>query len=224
MSIYSIYKITNKINQKLYIGFTGKSIDRRLYEHCWDAQNLNRYYKLHHAIRKYGAENFEIEVIYQSTDHDHTKSVMEPFFIAEYETYANDEKGYNMTEGGEGWVSSHTEETKAKISRAKKGQGRGVKSWNSGIKAPYWHKDACTAGRAAWKERDPEGYEKHWKHAQAKSARHPNRLKSISRRVSIDGMEYSSAREAQRCINTIKYPTLIKRIESVNFPDYYWLD
>ena len=48
------------------------------------------------------------------------------------------------------------------------------------------------------------------------------RLLKISKPVIIDGILYSSARVAFRELNNIKYTTLIKRIESDNFPSYYW--
>ena len=57
-----IYKITNKINNKVYIG---KSIyiERRWYEHKTDMNNINKQNHLYNAMRKYGKDNFLFEII-----------------------------------------------------------------------------------------------------------------------------------------------------------------
>ena len=62
-----IYKITNTINNKVYIGQTSFSLDKRLKEHIQDAKKhlLNR--PLYSAFNKYGVENFQIELI-EETD------------------------------------------------------------------------------------------------------------------------------------------------------------
>lgn len=58
-----IYKITNQLNGKFYIGMTRKKLKYRFNNHCYDAliRNSNSYF--HKAIRKYGKENFIIEEI-----------------------------------------------------------------------------------------------------------------------------------------------------------------
>ena len=111
MSIYTIYKSTNLINFKSYIGFT-KNFDKRISEHLKSANKSNLFF--HNAIRKYGAENFSWEIIYQSKDYFHTKNVMETYFILEYRTFIDSGNGYNMTMGGEG-LSNPSLQTRRKI-------------------------------------------------------------------------------------------------------------
>ena len=95
MSIYTIYRATNIINGKIYIGFDSKWPKRKS-EHKGDARRGLKY-KFYNAIRKYGWDNFTWEPIYQSMDYDHTLNVMEPFFIIEHDSLLN---GYNGNPGG----------------------------------------------------------------------------------------------------------------------------
>lgn len=59
-----IYKITNDINDKVYIGKTTLSIEERFKEHCLDSKrNVKEKRPLYSAMRKYGQEHFKIELI-----------------------------------------------------------------------------------------------------------------------------------------------------------------
>ena len=60
--IYYIYKITNKINNKIYIGFTSQNPKKRLLQHFRKAK-YGTISPLNNAIRKYGKENFIVETI-----------------------------------------------------------------------------------------------------------------------------------------------------------------
>jgi group I intron endonuclease len=98
--IFSIYKITNQINQKLYIGYT-ENTTKRWRDHKSSKDQIH----LHRAMRKYGTNAFSFEIIYQSQDKKYTLEIMEPYFIAEYDTYKN---GYNGTTGGSGGDTSES--------------------------------------------------------------------------------------------------------------------
>lgn len=97
MKIYSIYRATNLITNKVYIGFDSKWPNRKK-NHQWYALNGGSTY-LYKSIRKHGWGNFKWDVLYQSYDGDHCLNVMEPHFILEYKSYGS---GYNLTKGGEG--------------------------------------------------------------------------------------------------------------------------
>jgi group I intron endonuclease len=115
----TIYKVTNKVNGKAYIGFDSKWPSRKSVHMCEAITRKNKKYPLYRAIRKYGPDNFEWEVLYQSEDREHTLNVVENKMILEHNTHFKNGHGYNMTFGGEGalgWVPS--EETKKKISIA----------------------------------------------------------------------------------------------------------
>ena len=111
MHIYSIYKATNKVTGKCYIGFDSNWPRRKL-EHKSSAKNKKHNFKFYRAIRKYGWDNFEWSIIYQSKDGEHCKCIMENYFIT---TFNSMKKGYNSTLGGEGQLGlKHNEKTKIK--------------------------------------------------------------------------------------------------------------
>lgn len=92
-----IYKITNLINNKIYIG-QAKDVFHRWYEHCLESATKKSNRKLCNAIRNYGVNNFKIEIIEGLIENYNER---EQYWIAYYNTFLDAEKGYNMTAGGE---------------------------------------------------------------------------------------------------------------------------
>lgn len=93
-----IYKITNQINGKVYIGQTINELSARLRRHRSDAKlgKSNNY--VHKAIRKYSWENFIFEVIACAVDRD-SLNLLEILLIIQYNS--KDQKvGYNNADGG----------------------------------------------------------------------------------------------------------------------------
>lgn len=108
-----IYCITNKINGKKYIGQTKFDDDRRIKEHFHIADTTDRNLYLYNSIRKYGKENFDIEILKDNLPEEELDK-WEIYYIGLYDTF---EHGYNNTIGGGGIRGyHHTEETKQKIS------------------------------------------------------------------------------------------------------------
>ena len=96
---YVVYKITNLINDKVYIGIT-KQIIKRIGNHIYyfnNPNNSNNTY-LHKALRKYGLEFFTIEVleICNTLDSLNNKEV----YWIQYYNSTNNKKGYNLDSGG----------------------------------------------------------------------------------------------------------------------------
>lgn len=112
MSIYTIYKATNLINGKSYIGFTSKTLDQRKLGHKTSLTYRNN--KFYSAIKKYGWEQFSWDILYQSKDLDFCKNIMEPYFIRIFNSL---HEGYNMTSGGDGIVNP-SQEVRQKIAEA----------------------------------------------------------------------------------------------------------
>lgn len=120
-----VYKITNIQNNKVYIGQTIRPIKDRFHRHMNDA--LNNIIDTHfaRAIRKYGKENFQIEII-DTAQSQNELNEKERYWIQYYNAV---KKGYNETDaiskcGGDTYQSKTTEEMdiiKEKIRQSKLG-------------------------------------------------------------------------------------------------------
>jgi len=91
-----IYKVTNVINGKVYIGKTKNTLESRKCEHIKKSKNPKLYF--HSALKKYGNDNFVWEVIYECNNNAELNAA-EIKFISEY---ASNKCGYNLTTGGDG--------------------------------------------------------------------------------------------------------------------------
>lgn len=113
---YKLYKITNTINGKVYVGYTQKTLAQRFSQHKCRAITARKNTRLFNAIRKYGIKNFQIELVVESDNKQWILNVMEPHYIRFWNTQ-DSEIGYNMSSGGDCPIQS--EETRKKL-RAKK--------------------------------------------------------------------------------------------------------
>lgn len=140
-----IYKETNRINLKVYIGLTTKTLQKRHEGHIkesLDPVKCTSYF--HKAMKKYGVENFTVEVI-ETCQTKEELYEREKFWIKFYKS--NDPKfGYNMTAGGEGSIGRvFSAETIEKIrkgvtgktawnkNKTKETDPRIKSSWNAGL-------------------------------------------------------------------------------------------
>ena len=143
-----IYKVTNLVNNKIYIG----KIKKDYPEYFGSGVLIN------HSIKKYGIENFKKEIIDSASSVEELNE-KEKYWI-QYFNSNNLTIGYNIGKGGEGgdvftnnpnkeeirlkcskpaekngmFGRNHTEESKKKISKHKKGQREGITTWNKGLK------------------------------------------------------------------------------------------
>ncbi|NJO48147.1 MAG: GIY-YIG nuclease family protein [Leptolyngbyaceae cyanobacterium RM2_2_4] len=109
-----IYKITNLINSKSYVGQTICSLENRWAQHN---SKSSRCRAISNALRKYGKEKFTIEILVICNSLKELNE-QESIFIKKFNTLAPN--GYNLTSGGEG--KTFSEESRSKISNAKKGK------------------------------------------------------------------------------------------------------
>ena len=122
-----IYKVTNIVNGKVYIGQTTRSLEERKYEHMY-ATKTNKYEKLtrdyfHKALDKYGENNFIWEIL-EYCDSKENLDLAEEWYIRYYKSYVGFDNsiGYNLTIGGNGNSGViFSEEHRKKISESKKG-------------------------------------------------------------------------------------------------------
>lgn len=121
-----IYKITNTINGKVYIGCTIYTLEKRFYEHLYRCFKTDYHSKLYNSIKKYGEENFVIELI-SECDLDKIYET-EKKYIEQYDSFKN---GLNSTLGGEGCLGYvHSPEIRRKISiKTKEGNSHKNKTY-----------------------------------------------------------------------------------------------
>jgi group I intron endonuclease len=111
-----IYKITNNINNKIYVGKTEKTLEERWKKHLFCVNHhINRY--LYDAINCYGINNFSIEKIDETEDNEELNE-KEKYWIKKYNS-TKKENGYNMQDGGIG--GKQPEEIIKKIADKKRG-------------------------------------------------------------------------------------------------------
>lgn len=119
---YIIYKATNLINAKLYIGQTVQGLNRRKMRHIRRAMNNDIHFAFHRAIKKYGAENFTFEILHHCLSKEEMDR-KERESIKELNTKIP--HGYNLTDGGGGNLGrKRTAEERAKISASLIGNKR----------------------------------------------------------------------------------------------------
>jgi hypothetical protein len=119
-----IYKITNKINGKIYIGQTTWSLQIRWRNHRSSSSKCSALYE---DIKKYGRENFILEEICKCYSRKQLDSG-EKYYIKFFNSRVP--FGYNRTEGGDGFRGKHTEESKKKIALAHTGKKHTKESKN----------------------------------------------------------------------------------------------
>lgn len=144
-----IYKITNGINNKVYIGCTVTSLEKRYYEHLYRCFKTDYKSKLYNSIKKYGEENFTIELI-EECEVIHIYEI-ERKYIEQYNSFKN---GLNSTLGGEGCLGYvHSPEIRKKISKmTKEGNSHKGKTYET-----LYGKNVEIE-----KERRRESVKKHW--------------------------------------------------------------
>ena len=128
-----IYKITNKINNKVYIGQSIRPIEKRFQRHINDA--LNNIIDTHfsRAIRKYGKDNFYVELIDKAENQEELNN-KEQYWIKYYDS-TNDKKGYNETDAlykcGGNTYQSKTDKDMFKIKEKIKKSKLGINNPNA---------------------------------------------------------------------------------------------
>ena len=115
--VFNIYIIHNNINNKKYIGQTSKDLKIRFSRHCWNSES-NKNTPITLAIKKYGKENFKIELI-ETVSSLEEANKQEVYWVNFYNSFCPN--GYNLKAGGRKYHAL-SEETKRKISQKNLGR------------------------------------------------------------------------------------------------------
>lgn len=119
-----IYKIQNKINGKIYIGYTTKTFDIRFGDHLITRSHIGN------ALRKYGKEYFETSIVDDDIHDIEILKEKERYWIAQYDCkYPN---GYNHTGGGDG-LFDPTQDVRDRIGKAASKRNKGMVGWLRGL-------------------------------------------------------------------------------------------
>jgi group I intron endonuclease len=117
----TIYKYTNRINRKVYVGKTDRALATRHNEHKYTSKIGDTHWA--NALKKWGIESFDLEVLCEVPTDD--GAFVEMLFIESLDS-TNKKFGYNSTDGGEGVLGhKHTEETKSQIRKTVSGRRLG---------------------------------------------------------------------------------------------------
>jgi group I intron endonuclease len=117
-----VYKITNAVNGKVYIGITKCNLSKRWAEHKCKSKSLCSH--LYLSIKKYGINSFKIETIFEAISEKELYE-KEIEFISFYKSN-NPSFGYNNSIGGEksSFGKKLSQEQKDKISQYQKNRKR----------------------------------------------------------------------------------------------------
>lgn len=122
-----IYKSTNKITRKIYIGQTTHTLDKRIKSHLKESKmESNRPFML--SINKHGIDNFEFEIIDSTNNLDELNN-KEIYWIDFYNSVSPN--GYNVTGGGQGKKMKTTKELSRIISEGLKNSKKWQETKNS---------------------------------------------------------------------------------------------
>ncbi len=109
-----IYIITNRVNGKVYVGQTIRTLAQRRGEHLYRFRKAERDHLIYLAFRKHGVENFDWDVLETCEDIAELND-REEFYINKFDSYNH---GYNMNTGG----NTVSVETRKKLSEIFKGR------------------------------------------------------------------------------------------------------
>lgn len=156
---YTIYKLTNKITEKSYIGQTTNSVERRFTFHKSSAKRGSRT-PIHEVISKYGSDSFKLEIIDENIP-ENSVDDCERFWIEKLNTRVPN--GYNLQGGGKSaygkYSSGYGHSSHGEIIMCEKDSGKKLKTF-SGVmdaerylksigkeKANHWPITKCCLGK-----------------------------------------------------------------------------
>lgn len=145
-----VYRITHRDTGRCYVGSTIRTAPKRLREHCRHAFKVGTQTPLYAAMREFGLDAFDLEVLATATDYEHLLC-LEMEAIAANNCVAPN--GFSLVKGGRGnfgWKPS--EETKRRISQ----KALGRPAHNKGVTATEEARKRVSLAQQARIERERE--------------------------------------------------------------------
>lgn len=140
-----IYKVENRINGRCYVGQTIRTLGQRKRAHIGNALRQQGSMYVSRAIQKYGPDNFTWTTLHDDITTIENLNKLEIYYIGYYNTFEN---GYNLTLGGGGTIGwKHIDESKRKMSEAKKGKYNGKDHPMYGKHLSNKHKEKISVAR-----------------------------------------------------------------------------
>ena len=222
-----IYQYVNKLNGHMYIGLTNNA-KRRFSDHLSAATNPNnKDYEapIHRAIRKYGIENFDFNIIEDNIEDINLLKQREQYWIEYYDTYNNREH-YNATPGGdlvgETCIHKGEEHGKAILTEAQVIYCR--KCYKEGKRSREIYNELFPNKEITYEGFIRMWHGKTWKHIMPEVFEHnphPAKYGAINRdiiteRFLASGLSLNAFQKTDECY--VGYGTLHKMI---NNPDFY---
>jgi len=144
---YSVYVITNSIKGKMYFGITKRPVSKRMSQHRKMA-NQGSEVLISRAIRKYGWDNFTVEVLHTGLSKERACEI-EISLIKEHRSCY--EKGYNMEIGGQHGISVRPE-TKRRTSEAAKRNWENNEKVRAVVSCPKRNSKIGLASKKNWQD------------------------------------------------------------------------
>lgn len=207
-----IYKITNLINNKVYIGQTSTSMKQRMSEHL--RHNL---LPIDRALNKYGIENFEVEVIDEANSKEELNQ-KEIYYIKKYNCIRPN--GYNLTIGGKATTGyRNTDEAKRKMSNTALENGLNKSEAYKGEGNPFFGKHHTEESKKMMSEKR-KGM-KHLTDEQVKKLRASHSTRQV---ICIETEEiFNSIKEASKKYNILEtHITRVCKGKRKTCGGYHW--
>lgn len=230
-----IYKITNMVNGKVYIG-QSVNIEKRWQTHATKYNNpKNKEYNkvLYCAMRKHGFENFEFEILMECEEE--LLDLMEIYYIEKYNSYihAENSNGYNIDKGGYTTKGlRHTKKTKKKLSIIAKERFKNKEnhpfygrhhSEENKKKFSESHKKENLSKETLEKMRNSALGRKHTEEAKKKMSEARKGNISISEKTYCDGILFNSIFDCAEYMGE-KYGTVKECVSGRNAMPKEWYD
>jgi group I intron endonuclease len=212
-----IYKVTNTLNNKVYIGKTKQSLSKRKAAH-YKRVNEDSPTNFHNSLRKYPKNTFIWEVEIECENLSELNEY-EIHYIKEYNSYVS---GYNMTEGGDGGFTYKRgddvyERIKDKLGKWENG--------NPGATKEAIEKRLESFKKVTWPNgKNHKNYGHRHNVGILVGERNPmyGKTPSNARKVQIDGVIYDSIAKASRELS-INQTTIVDRCKNNNITSYNFI-